>query len=52
MRSLGFLKRNFKEFKNILTLYYSLVSPHLEDCYIYNIDIFRIDEKVQKNFTS
>ena len=37
MRSLGFLKRNCKEFKNILTLntlHYSLVRPHLEYCCI------------------
>ena len=58
MRSLGFIKRNCKEFKNIFTLktlYYSLVRPNFEYCCIiwnptYNIEIFRI-EKVSKNFT-
>ena len=57
-RSLGFLKRNSKEFKNIftlITLYYSLVRPQLEYCCIiwnpsYNSEIFRIGN-VQKNFT-
>lgn len=55
---LGFLKRNSIEFKDpytVISLYNSLVRPHLEYCCIiwnptYSSHILRI-ERIQKNFT-